>query len=53
LLAAVVTPPDILSQLLVAIPVYILYELSIGIAARQTKKRDKAIGLNEDLADKD
>jgi len=53
LLAAVVTPPDILSQLLVAIPVYILYELSIGIAARQTRKRDKLIGLNEDLADKD
>jgi sec-independent protein translocase protein TatC len=53
LLAAVFTPPDILSQLLVAIPVYVLYELSIGIAARQTRKRDKLIGLNEDLADKD
>ena len=53
LLAAVVTPPDILSQLLVAIPVYLLYELSIGIAARQTRKREKIIGLNEDLADKD
>jgi sec-independent protein translocase protein TatC len=53
LLAAVVTPPDVLSQLLVAIPVYILYELSIGIAARQTRKREKIIGLNEDLADKD
>jgi sec-independent protein translocase protein TatC len=53
LLSAVVTPPDILSQLLVAIPVYGLYELSIGIAARQTKIRDKIIGLNEELADKD
>jgi sec-independent protein translocase protein TatC len=53
LLSAVVTPPDILSQLLVAIPVYVLYEISIGIAARQTKIRDKIIGLNEELADKD
>jgi sec-independent protein translocase protein TatC len=51
LLGALVTPPDVLSQLIVAIPVYILYELSIGIAAKQTKIREKEIGLNENLAD--
>jgi len=30
--AAVVTPPDVISQVLVAVPMYALYELSIWIA---------------------
>lgn len=34
ILAAVITPPDVFSQLLVAFPVLILYEFSIRIAAR-------------------
>jgi sec-independent protein translocase protein TatC len=53
IIAAVVTPPDVLSQVLVAVPVYFLYEISIGIAARQSRIREKEIGLNEDLAEEE
>lgn len=38
--AAFVTPPDIMTQVIIGIPIYILYELSIQIAAKQTKKRE-------------
>ncbi|WP_337044641.1 twin-arginine translocase subunit TatC [Emticicia sp. 17c] len=38
--AAVITPsPDVTSQLLVAFPLYILYEISIIISAREEKRR--------------
>lgn len=40
-IAAIVTPPDVISQIIVTIPVYLLYEISIGIAAKQTKLREK------------
>ncbi|MGB3591881.1 MAG: twin-arginine translocase subunit TatC [Nonlabens sp.] len=49
IIAAVITPPDIQSQIIVAIPVLILYEISIFISAlvlrRQRKKlkRSKAL----------
>lgn len=36
--AAIITPPDIISMILVIIPMYLLYELSIGIAARNEKR---------------
>lgn len=36
-IAAVITPPDVFSQLLVAIPVYALYELSIFLTMRVEK----------------
>ncbi|KYP13218.1 twin-arginine translocase subunit TatC [Flavihumibacter sp. CACIAM 22H1] len=36
-LAAVITPPDVLSQLIVTVPLWFLYEISIGIAARVNK----------------
>lgn len=42
LLAAIITPPDVISQFIVAIPMAILYEVSIFIAvviARKEKKR--------------
>ena len=38
LMSAVITPPDIISQLLVGFPVYLLYEMSIFISARVQKK---------------
>ncbi len=38
ILAAIVTPPDVLSQIIVTIPVIILYEISILIAGRIEKK---------------
>ena len=37
ILAAIVTPPDVVSQLIVTIPLIILYEISILIAARMNK----------------
>ena len=39
ILSAIITPPDAFSQILVAIPLIFLYELSIGIAKRVEKKR--------------
>lgn len=42
-IAALITPsPDITSQLLVAFPLYVLYELSIFISAYVVNKREKA-----------
>jgi sec-independent protein translocase protein TatC len=38
-LAAIITPPDITSQVMVAIPVLFLYEISIYISARVEKGR--------------
>ena len=39
ILSAIITPPDILSQIIVAIPIAILYEISIVVARRVEKKR--------------
>ncbi|CAH0997400.1 Sec-independent protein translocase protein TatCy [Emticicia aquatica] len=40
IVAAVITPsPDVTSQLLVAFPLYILYEISIIISAREEKRK--------------
>jgi sec-independent protein translocase protein TatC len=38
ILSAIITPPDVFSQVLVAIPIVVLYELSIIIAKRIEKK---------------
>lgn len=38
ILAAIITPPDVASQLLVALPLYILYEIGIVIAKRVYKE---------------
>jgi sec-independent protein translocase protein TatC len=37
IVAAVITPPDALTQILVGIPMFILYEISITVAARVVK----------------
>lgn len=39
--AAVITPPDVISQCLIFVPCYILYEYGIGIAERIEKRRTK------------
>lgn len=39
ILAAIITPPDISSQVLVALPIMVLYELSIVISRRVIKKQ--------------
>jgi sec-independent protein translocase protein TatC len=41
ILSAIITPPDITSQILVAFPLMILYELSIKISARVIKNQEK------------
>ncbi len=44
LLAAIITPPDVISQILVCVPLIFLYEGGIIIAANIEKKRKKAEG---------
>lgn len=41
ILAAIITPPDVFSQTLVAIPLLILYEISIFISAKVMKQKDR------------
>ncbi|MBI1316595.1 twin-arginine translocase subunit TatC [bacterium] len=38
--AAVITPPDLFSQIVLSIPLFLLYELSIFISASQTSKSE-------------
>lgn len=41
--AAILTPPDVLSQLLLFIPLYVLYEISIALCAMIEKKHEKQV----------
>jgi sec-independent protein translocase protein TatC len=41
IVAAIITPPDVFSQTLVAIPLLILYEVSILISSRVMKQKEK------------
>ncbi len=41
ILSAIITPPDITSQILVSLPLIILYEMSIKISARVIKNQEK------------
>lgn len=41
LLSAIITPPDIASQILVTIPVVVLYEISIGISRRVERRQEQ------------
>ena len=43
LLAAIITPPDVVTQFLIGIPIFILYEISIYISARAEKKYKKSL----------
>ncbi|MCU0473824.1 MAG: twin-arginine translocase subunit TatC [Bacteroidales bacterium] len=54
ILAAIITPPDIFSQSLVAIPLLILYEVSIFISARVMKQKEKehSTFMNDDSSAK-
>ena len=40
--AAIITPPDLMTLVLVTIPLYLLYEVSIGVLKRIEKKNKKA-----------
>lgn len=41
IVAAILTPPDVFSQILMAIPMLLLYEISILVAAAAGKKREE------------
>jgi sec-independent protein translocase protein TatC len=41
IIAAIITPPDVLSQMIVSIPLILLYEISIFISARVDKAHKK------------
>ncbi|MDO4541479.1 MAG: twin-arginine translocase subunit TatC [Bacillota bacterium] len=43
ILAAIITPPDIVSQLLILIPMLILWEISVFIAKRVSKKQEQQL----------
>lgn len=42
ILSAIITPPDVISQMIVALPIFILYEVSIYLAARVERKKAMA-----------
>lgn len=42
-LSAIITPPDVFSQILVSIPLLLLYEMSIKISQRVYKKREEEL----------
>ncbi|MBC8266322.1 MAG: twin-arginine translocase subunit TatC [Flavobacteriales bacterium] len=41
--SAIITPPDVTSQVLVALPLMVLYEISIKISARVLRKQEKEL----------
>lgn len=41
MIAAIITPPDAVTQVLIGIPIFFLYEVSIIISARVNKRREK------------
>ncbi len=44
LLAAIITPPDVFSQIMVAVPLVILYEFSIFVSGRAIRQAEKKSG---------
>jgi sec-independent protein translocase protein TatC len=43
ILSAIITPPDMFSQVLVVVPLIVLYEFSIGVSKRIYKKEYESI----------
>ncbi len=41
ILAAIITPPDVISQVIVTIPIYLLFEISVLVAKRVAKKQQE------------
>jgi sec-independent protein translocase protein TatC len=50
LVAAILTPPDVISQIMLAVPILILYEVSILICKSVTRKREEEFKLSEAAA---
>lgn len=49
----VLTPPDVISQTLLALPMWALYELGIIFSARFVRRREEEASSDEDWADAD
>lgn len=47
IIAAIITPPDVVSQTLVAVPLYLLYEISILVVANVQRQRERMLALEE------
>jgi len=43
IVAAIITPPDVVSQTIVAIPLYVLYEISILVSQRERRRQDRLL----------
>lgn len=43
IVAAMITPPDVVTQFLIGIPLYVLYEVSILVSARVNKENEEAL----------
>ncbi len=43
IISGIITPPDVFSQILVALPLFMLYELSISISSRVYKRKQKTV----------
>ena len=52
-LAAIVTPPDVVSQIVLFIAVYGLYEISVLLVARVEKKRNAELRADGYFDDED
>jgi sec-independent protein translocase protein TatC len=50
ILAAIITPPDVVSQTMVFIPLYALYEVSIVVVSRVRRRQLKALEKRGDQA---
>ena len=51
LLAALITPPDVVSQFMIAVPMIVLYELSILISAAVYRKKQRMQDQDDDEED--
>jgi sec-independent protein translocase protein TatC len=51
IIAAIITPPDVVSQTIVAIPLLVLYEVSIVVVAR-VQKRQALKEAADEMADR-
>jgi sec-independent protein translocase protein TatC len=40
IISAVITPPDMLSQIIVSIPIIVLYEIGIVVSTRTSKNKN-------------
>jgi sec-independent protein translocase protein TatC len=52
-ISAIITPPDVFSQILVALPLMLLYEIGILISRRIVKKQDKEIAADDEPVKKE